>query len=206
MLCAVAMDNYSVDVYDTESLKLSRMSLRDALRELVKTSFKGILGLKLFDEGQRDIVTNETYTDVLGVTETNAKHMARGDEKRVLVRCDNLRPYFEKDVLSFNRDKFKMYFNSGKVLLMWCDGYMYKLEDKDGSIYLNGVKTTWGYMPPGISYVVDEHETAGYTLYLKHRWLNVEGRYLRHCYNHEIHYGKEASVTEFKNEVKKYMK
>lgn len=205
MLCAVSMDKYSVMLYDTESLKLKTLSLSDALKELARTAFKGVLGLKLFDESQRDIVTREEYTDVLGMVTPEYEHSVAEDAGRVWLKCDNIRPYYDKDVLSFNRDKFKLYFKSGVVLLLWCDGYMYKLEEKQGSIYLNGAKTSWGYMPPGISYVVDEHETAGYTLYLKRRWLNIEGRYLRHCYNHEVHYGREASVTEFKNEVKKYM-
>ena len=114
-----------------------------------------------------------------------------------------MRPYFERDTLQLNRDDFKMFFKSGVVLLIWSKGYLYEICEKDNKVLMNGQETTWGYMPRGIGYVVEEKD-GSYSLYLRNKWLNIDGKHIRYCINHDVMYGKPAEAKRFIQEYKKF--
>lgn len=203
MLCAVSMNKADVNLYDTDKLSLSRIDLKDALKCLVRTNFKGVAGLRLADESQMEDVLSESYDKVIGVSERDAKYPERFPANSILMSCDNMRPYFERDTLQLNREDFKMFFKSGVVLLIWSKGYLYEIYEKDNKVLMNGQETSWGYMPRGIGYVVEEKD-GSYSLYLRNKWLNIDGKHIRYCINHDVMYGKQAEAKRFIQEYKKF--
>lgn len=203
MLCAVSMGKADVNLYDTDKLSLSRMDLKDALKCLIRTNFKGVNGLHLADNTQMEKVLEGNYDTVLGVTAKESEMPERFPDKSILMLCDNMRPYFERDTLQLNRDDFKMFFKSNVILLIWSKGYLYEIKEKDNKVLVNGNETTWGYMPRGIGYVTQDTD-GSYSLYLRNKWVNVDGKHIRYCINHEVLYGVQADAKKFVQLYKKY--
>lgn len=203
MLCAVSMGKADVNLYDTDKLSLSRMDLKDALKCLIRTNFKGVNGLRLADNTQMEKVLEGNYDTVLGVTAKESEMQERFPDKSILMLCDNMRPYFGRDTLQLNRDDFKMFFKSNVVLLIWSKGYLYEIKEKDNKVLVNGNETTWGYMPRGIGYVTQDTD-GSYSLYLRNKWVNVDGKHIRYCINHEVLYGVQADAKKFVQLYKKY--